>query len=70
MNERIAEIKHLCYIEGSQDRYDMEKFAELIVKECERVAKDPQWYSDRPSDGWCKPIKHVCNVMKDYFGVK
>jgi hypothetical protein len=46
------------------------KFAELIVLECERIAKNPKWYSESPSDGWRNPIRHVCNEMKANFGVK
>lgn len=34
MNERIQELKRLCYIPNTQDVYDMEKFAELIIKQC------------------------------------
>lgn len=47
-----------------------QKFAELIIQECEKVAKDPQWYSVSPSNGWRNPINHVCNVMKEHFGVE
>ena len=49
-----------------------EKFAELIVRECEKVAKDGPWYYDTPSlrSGWQNPINHVCNVMKEHFGVE
>lgn len=47
-----------------------QKFAELIVKECEKVAKDGTWYYDAPSCGWRNPINHVCNVMKEHFGVE
>ena len=47
-----------------------EKIAQLIVKECEKVAKNPQWYSESRPDGWLKPINHVCNVMKQHFGVE
>jgi hypothetical protein len=48
------------------------KFAELIVRECEKVAKDGPWYYDTPSlrSGWQNPINHVCNVMKEHFGVE
>jgi len=51
---------------------DLEKFAELIVRECEKVAKDGPWYYDTPSlrSGWQNPINHVCNVMKEHFGVE
>lgn len=34
MNNNIQKLMHKCYIENSQDQYDMEKFAELIVQEC------------------------------------
>jgi hypothetical protein len=47
-----------------------EIFAESIVKECEKVAKNPKWYSESPSDGWRNPIRHICNVMKEHFGVE
>jgi hypothetical protein len=52
--------------------FDKEKFAELIVRECEKVAKDGPWYYDTPSlrSGWQNPINHVCNVMKEHFGVE
>jgi len=37
MNERIQQLMHQCYIENSQDRYDMEKFAELIINDARLV---------------------------------
>ena len=82
MNERIRE---LLYEAGGQyggdlpttgetliytEEVDYEKFAELIILECEKVAKDPKWYGESPSYGWGRPIRHVCKVMKDHFGVK
>ena len=48
----------------------LEKFAELIVRECEKVAKDGPWYYDAPSCGWRKPINFVCKEMKEHFGVE
>jgi hypothetical protein len=53
-----------------EDVFNKKKFAELIVKECERVAKNPQWYDESPSCGWRNPIRHVCKVMKEHLGVK
>jgi len=55
-----------------QRQLQLEKFAELIVRECEKVAKDGPWYYDTPSlrSGWQNPINHVCNVMKEHFGVE
>lgn len=46
------------------------KFAELIVKEFETVAKQQPWYYDAPSCGWRAPINHVCDVVKEHFGVE
>jgi hypothetical protein len=85
MNERIRElakqaeeqIKAEYEDESRRNRrlYNeifLPKFAELIVRECEKVAKDGTWYYDTPSlrSGWQNPINHVCNVMKEHFGVK
>jgi hypothetical protein len=77
MNERIRELAHQAGLAEAADVREgfiyprgMEKFAELIVKECEKVAKNPQWYGESPSNGWRNPIRHVCNVMKEHFGVE
>jgi hypothetical protein len=78
MNERIEKLIEQCTVQefsdctGGFDTFDKVKFAELIVRECEKVAKDGPWYYDTPSlrSGWQNPINHVCNVMKEHFGVK
>jgi hypothetical protein len=82
MNTRIeqiaqqAEIKFEATLEHSGidtaviTLADLEKFATLLIRECERVAKDPQWYSESPSNSWRNPIRYVCGVMKEHFGVK
>ena len=82
MNERIKELIEQATIRGEEYRpgddghptptfyFDKEKFAELIVRECEKVAKNPEWYGESPSNGWRNPIRHVCNVMKEHFGIK
>jgi len=80
MNQRIRELaeqaqKVVGYTDGGYTEIkalDQEKFAELIVRECEKVAKDGPWYYDTPSlrSGWQNPINHVCNVMKEHFGVE
>ena len=77
MNERIKQLwNEAAKLESDpswegQTRF-MEKFAELIVRECEKVAKDGPWYYDTPSlrSGWQNPINHVCNVMREHFGVE
>jgi hypothetical protein len=82
MNERIkavaaqSEIKFEATLEHSGidtaviTLADLEKFAEILIQECERVAKDPQWYSESPSNSWRNPIRYVCGVMKEHFGVE
>ena len=43
MNERIKELADQCYHRYSEHNIDLEKFAELIVRECkENFAK--VWY--------------------------
>jgi hypothetical protein len=41
----------------------LEKFAELIVKECADIAE--KWYSDYPSDD-----RLLSDAVKQHFGVK
>ena len=38
MNERIKELAEQCHHRYSEHNIDLEKFAELIVKECAQVA--------------------------------
>jgi hypothetical protein len=78
MNERIKQLAdQATVIQGPTpynpltfEVFDKEKFAQLIVLECEKVAKNPQWYGESPSNGWRNPIRHVCNAMKEHFGVE
>jgi hypothetical protein len=57
-------------IGGPRLEVDLEEFARLIVLECERVSKNPKWWSESPSDGWRSPINHVTMTFKEHFGVK
>ena len=75
MNERIRELEEVCWEELGEEEgmypvFNTEKFAKLIVKECEMVAKNPQWYSESRSNGWRNPIRHVCREFKEHFGIK
>jgi hypothetical protein len=59
MNERIRElIKQAteCYSNGQERTFDKEKFAELIVRECAKVA----------DGGWADPGHQI----KQHFGVE
>jgi hypothetical protein len=64
MNERIEQLARQCteYITGALDgdfeKFDYKKFAELIVKECARVASD--------YDG----AHYVGTAIEKHFGVE
>lgn len=68
MNERIKELAlqagfktdRIGHLFGGDD---IEKFAELIVKECADIAE--KWYSDYPSDD-----RLLSDAVKRHFGVK
>ena len=80
MNKLIRELAEHCDFYVGNEHSDKsheekqwlwaEKFTEMIVLECENVAKNPKWYSESPSNGWRNPIRHVCNEMKEHFGVR
>lgn len=40
MNERIKQLAGQCYHRYSEHNIDLEKFAELIVRECAEIADD------------------------------
>jgi hypothetical protein len=67
MNKRIKQIEEQCYIKpggyypGSDwpvPFFDKQKFAELIVRECSRVAKLEVG------------TNRVCDAIEKHFGVK
>ena len=79
MNERIKEILVQCQhesIDGPEyPRWtDLEKFAELIVKECMDLAlREQKRYAEFPHRNLSECAVTVSNfrlLMKDYFGVK
>ena len=79
MNENIQALAERAIEEMDQEAFheDMvipdeyvEKFAELLIREFEIVAKQPPHYYDSPSCGWRNPINYVCETVKQHFGVK
>ena len=56
MNERIRELADQCYHRYSEYNIDLEKFAELIVRECAEIAEA----------GWAAPGIQI----KRHFGVE
>jgi hypothetical protein len=65
MNERIKQLAEQCESFGSWDNktysFDKEKFAELIVKECDYLIQ--QQVSLKYKDGW-----EQCGLSDDWAG--
>ena len=62
MNERIRELAEQCYHQYSEHNIDLEKFAELIVRECIDTVSDCSIeYCTRPQ---------IVNEIKEHFGVE
>jgi hypothetical protein len=68
MNERIKEFaKQAGFYKYGDDFEDIiEKFAELIVKECISIAQD------RAAFDWAPPndVNHIINEIKEHFGIE
>ena len=71
MNERIKELEKLatprCYDETGcyiGNKFDVEKFAELIVRECSQISKDYQrnYYESHGA--------RIAKKIKEHFGVE
>ena len=60
MNERIKELAEQCHHRYSEHNIDLEKFAELIVRECIQAVKNVGGYNE----------DYHMNAIKKYFGVE
>ena len=77
MNERIKELAEQCESFGSWDNktysFDKKKFAELIVRECMKVAvfKDSGTISTAEVAGWMAAGRSTAaKMIKEHFGVE
>jgi hypothetical protein len=77
MNERIQELKDQCYIpivdRDSDTEYDMEKFAELIIRECAEQIRlqGTDWIDWQPSQRGIRPeYAAMAEHIKQHFGVR
>ena len=61
MNERIRELADQCYHRYSEYNIDLDKFAELIVRECINVAMRSV-SDDEPKEAWY--------LIQEHFGVE
>ena len=65
MNQRIRELAEQCYHRYSEHHINLEKFAELIVRECAKVAGQEQVYNERHEI----PVDIEQSVL-EHFGVE
>ena len=82
MNKKIEEIIEQCSTDvGSYDPYgenriikfDKEKFAELIVRECAEqiIAKGTDWVDFAPSQTGVRPeYRDMAQQIKQHFGIE
>ena len=80
MNERIRE---LCIQSGAFEHYEinegvdgdeipMQRFAELLVRECAEVSEQSQWLEAKGEyyEGFNEAMIYVANKIKQHFGVE
>ena len=79
MNERIKELKQQAYVTkdgefcfdgGEVEIIDINKFAELIVRECARVAIQKQTENDMDNIVSKNPAKDFAYALIEHFGVE
>ena len=74
MNERIRELADQCYHRYSEHHIDLEKFAELIVKECigccDEVGRINQYHIKKDFIDPELGPKECIEVIKKHFGVE
>mgnify|MGYP007007682621 CR=1 FL=1 len=63
MNERIKELAEQCHHRYSEHNIDLEKFAELIVRECASKA----WFVEQYGIGDGTPVS---KQIREHFGVE
>ena len=69
MNERIQELMKQSMVEYQFDlRFSPEKFAELIVRECAKIAEDTQKFYDEHNDSQVNT--EIWTMIKLHFGVR
>ena len=66
MNERIRELAEQCYHRYSEHNIDLEKFAQLIVKECIDIAQDRAAFDGFPPND----VNYIIDEIREHFGVE
>ena len=83
MNERIRELAEQCGFRSNPDIYDrnqsfdIERFAELIVRECVQTLIDntPERYTNESAEedwdkGYDRAMKDCIHHIREHFGVE
>jgi len=66
--KELAKRSELVKYDSDSKLAEVEKFAELIIKECLEVIADE---SDKVSVGWrCKDGQHIWWKLTQHFGIK
>jgi len=74
MNDRIRELAEQCGFRSNPDIYDrnqsfdIPKFAELVVRECAKIAEDTQKFYDEHNDSQVNT--EIWTMIKQHFGVE
>ena len=66
MNERIKQLAEQCHHRYSEHNIDLEKFAELIVRECAKVAVEHEDYCEMKMI----PTYAIDMHILEHFGVE
>ena len=68
MNERIQELAREAGWDNHHSKFDtrIEKFAELIVKECINIAQDRANFPGFPPND----VNHIIDEIREHFGVE
>lgn len=75
MNQRIKQFADQCrgdpMTSAFEPRFDKEKFAELIVRECTSICAKQAWES-RTNNNWTEynALSRVAGQIKQHFGVE
>jgi hypothetical protein len=73
MNERIKELEAQCHRTFSEHHIDLDRFAELIVRECyETIKKDMELAQIQllPLDFGMYANGRLRRIIKEHFGVE
>ena len=68
MNERIRQLAEQAGWDNHHSKFDtrIEKFAELIVRECVGIAQDRAAFDGFPPND----VNHIISEIKEHFGVE